>query len=146
MNQCFSNLLPVGRVAWLTLCLSLLAGCGSEIPRSSVTGHLTLDGQPVPQGVQVVFTRQGSDPTACVGVTNDQGLYVMYYQPGKKGLAAGSYTVSIALPGDESQGPIMLPPMLAGIKIPQKYRTGSSELTCDVPKRGTVFDIGITTK
>jgi hypothetical protein len=146
MNQCFSDWVPVGRMAWFTLCLSVLAGCLSEIPRSSVTGQLKLDGESVPQGVQVVFTRQGSDPTACIGVTNDQGMYVMYHKPGMKGLLVGRYTVAIALPGDDTPGPVMLPPMLAGIKIPQKYRMGSSELTCDVPRGGTVFDIEITTK
>lgn len=137
---------PLRRRVWLTCCVLILAGCGSEIPRSSVTGHLKIDGQLVPQGVQVVFTPKAADPTPCVGVTNDQGLYVMYCQPGKKGLIAGSYNVSIALPGDDSPGPVILPPALAGITIPKKYRAGSSELTCDVPRSGTVFDIDITTK
>jgi hypothetical protein len=124
----------------------MLAGCRGEIPRSSVTGHLKIDGNPVPQGVQVVFTPQGTDPTPCVGVTNDQGLYVMYLRPGMKGILKGTYSVSIALPGDEGTSNVMLPPALAGIKIPKEYRTGSSTLTCDVQRSGTVFDIDITTK
>ena len=146
MSQCFSDWLPVSRVACLTFCLSLMAGCRSEIPRSSVTGHVTIDGRSVPQGVQVVFAPQGANAKHCVGVTNDHGLYVMYQEPGKKGIFVGRYTVSIALPGDESAGPVILPPALAGITIPPKYRTGSSELTCEVPRSGTVFDIDITTK
>jgi len=92
------------------------------------------------------FTPQGADSTPCVGVTNDQGLYVMYLKPGMKGIPKGIYGVSIALPGDEGTSNVMLPPVLAGITIPKEYRTGSSTLTCDVPRSGTVFDIDITTK
>ena len=134
------------RMAWVACCLLTLIGCSGEPPRYSVTGHLKIDGNPVPQGVRVVFTPQGADPTPCVGVTNDQGLYVMYWKPGMKGILKGTYSVSIALSGDEGTSNVMLPPALAGIKIPAEYRTGSSTLTCDVPRSGTVFDIDITTK
>jgi hypothetical protein len=96
--------------------------------------------------VRVVFTPQGADPTPCVGVTNDQGLYVMYWKPGMKGILKGTYSVSIALSDDEGTSNVMLPPALAGITIPKAYRTGSSTLSCDVPRSGTVFDIDITTK
>jgi len=124
----------------------VLAGCGGKMPLRSVTGHLKIDGKLVPQGVQVVFTPQGADPEPCVGVTNDQGLYVMYVKPGMKGIREGTYSVSIALPGDEGTSNVILPPVLASITIPKEYRTGSSTLTCDVPRSGTVFDIDITTK
>jgi hypothetical protein len=134
------------RTAWVACCLLMLAGCQGEIPRSSVTGHLKIDGKPVPQGVQVVFTPQGADATPCVGVTNDQGLYVMYLKPGMKGIREGTYSVSIALPSDEGTSNVMLPPALADITIPPAYRSGSSTLTCDVPRSGTVFDIDIPTK
>jgi hypothetical protein len=134
------------RTVWVACCILMLAGCQGEIPRSSVTGHLKIDGNPVPQGVQVVFTPQGADPTRCVGVTNDQGLYVMYWKPGMKGILEGTYSVSIRLSDDEGTSNAMLPPALANITIPKAYRTGSSTLTCDVPRSGTVFDIDITTK
>jgi len=133
-------------MAWVVCCLLMLAGCRGEIPRSSVTGHLKINGKPVPQGVQVVFTPQGADATPSVGVTNDQGLYVMYFKPGMKGILKGTYSVSIALPDDEGTSNVILPPALAGITIPKAYRTGSSTLACDVPRSGTVFDIDITTK
>ena len=133
-------------MVWVACGILMLAGCQGEIPRSSVTGHLKIDGNPVPQGVRVVFTPQGADPTPCVGVTNDQGLYVMYWKPGMKGIREGTYSVSIALSGDEGTSNVMLPPALAGITIPKAYHTGSSTLACDVPRSGTVFDIDITTK
>jgi hypothetical protein len=124
----------------------MLAGCQGEIPRSSVTGHLKIDGKSVPQGVRVVFTPQGVDHGPCVGITNDKGLYVMYFKPGMKGILEGTYSVSIRLSDDEGTSNAMLPPALANITIPKAYRTGSSTLTCDVPRSGTVFDIDITTK
>ena len=138
-----------GRLAWLTCCLLMLvmlAGCRGEIPLGTVTGHLTIDGRPTPQGVRVVFTPQEADHTPGTGVTNDQGMFVMYHKPGMKGLLAGRYNVSIALSDDEATGPVMLPPALADITIPPAYRSGSSTLTCDVPRSGTVFDINIETK
>ena len=141
-----------GCLAWLDCCLRMLVmlvmltGCRGEIPLGTVTGHLTIDGRPTPQGVRVVFTPQGPDPTPCIGVTNDQGTFVMYHKPGMKGLLAGRYNVSIALSGDEATGPVILPPALADITIPKEYRTGSSTLTCDVQRSGTVFDIDIPTK
>lgn len=126
--------------------LVMLAGCRGEIPLGTVTGHLTIDGRPTPQGVRVVFTTQGADPRPYIGVTNDQGMFVMYYKPGMKGLLAGRYNVSIALSDDEGTSNVMLPPALAGITIPKAYRTGRSTLACDVPRSGTVFDIDIKTK
>ena len=134
------------RLAWVACCILMLLGCSGEPPRYSATGHLKIDGNPVPQGVQVVFTPQGVNPEPCVGVTNDQGLYVMYFKPGMKGIREGTYSVSIALPSDEGKSNVILPPALAGITIPTAYRTGSSTLTCDVPRSATVFDIDITTK
>jgi hypothetical protein len=134
------------RTVWVACCILMLAGCQGEIPRSSVTGHLKIDGKPAPQGVRVVFTLQAADHEPCVGVTNDQGLYVMYFKPGMKGILEGTYSVSIRLSDDEGTSNVMLPPALAGITIPKAYRTGSSTLTCGVPRSGTVFDIDITTK
>ncbi len=93
-----------------------------------------------------MFTPQGVDHEPCVGVTNDQGLYMMYFKPGMTGIREGTYSVSIALSDDEGSNNVMLPPALAGITIPKAYRKGNSTLTCDVPRSGTVFDIGITTK
>ena len=93
-----------------------------------------------------MFTPQGVDPEPCVGVTNDQGLYVMYLKPGMKGIREGTYSVSIALSDAEGSSNVMLPPALAGLTIPKAYRTGNSTLTCDVSRSGTVFDIDITTK
>jgi hypothetical protein len=128
----------------MACCLTVAAGCSRGVHRAEVTGTVTLAGKPVTQGVQVVFTPQAPDGEATVGVTNDRGRYMMYHKPGMKGLLAGTYTVSIKQPGDDSPGPgLILPPELAAIKIPERYRTGSSTLECVVGRTPTTFDIDI---
>lgn len=130
----------------VTLCLALAgaSGCGPGVRRAEVTGTVTFAGKPVTQGVQVVFTPQVPDAEVTIGVTNDSGRYTMYHKPGMKGLPAGNYTVSIKQPGDDTAGPgLILPPSLAGIKIPDRYRTGSSTLECVVGQAPMTFDIDI---
>jgi hypothetical protein len=139
------------RAAWYprglylaAMCLAFASGCGGGIHRSEVTGTVTIAGKPVAQGVQVVFTPQGPDAEVTIGVTNDSGRYTMYHKPGMKGLPVGSYIVSIKQPGDDTSGPgLILPPSLAGIKIPDRYRTGTSTLECVVGRAPTTFDIDI---
>jgi|GEM_PF-727868 len=139
------------RAAWCpagwylaALCLACASGCGGGVHRSEVTGTVTIAGKPVTQGVQVVFTPQAPDAEVMTGVTNDSGRYTMYHKPGMKGLPAGTYSVSIKQPGDDTAGPgLILPPSLAGIKIPERYRTGSSSLECVVGRAPVTFDIDI---
>ncbi len=132
--------------AWwpAAFCLLVGSGCGGGVHRAEVTGTVMLAGKPVTQGVQVVFTSQAPDVEAMIGVTNDRGRYTMYHKPGMKGLPAGTYVVSIKQPGDDTAGPgLILPAELAAIKIPERYRTGSSTLECVVGRTATTFDIDI---
>lgn len=48
---------------WCLLVLGMLAGCSSqrELPTAAVSGMVTLDGQPLPEGV-IVFTKEGEVP------------------------------------------------------------------------------------
>ena len=131
--------------AWCLLgCLLAGSGCSGEVHRAEVTGSVTVAGKPVTQGVQVIFTPQTPDGEPTVGVTNDRGRYTMYHKPGMKGLLAGTYRVSIKQPGDDTAGPgLILPPELAALKIPERYRTGSSTFECTVGRAPTTFDIDI---
>lgn len=138
---------------WL-LCMGVLtAGCSQRTPRYPVEGMLMIDGRPAPQGLRVRFGPEETQAVpvelqdeAFTGVTNDSGRYVAYYRPGMKGLPAGRYVVSIVSPDDKTDGMVFVPPWLAAIKIPDRYRTGRSTLTCDVRRGGTVFDIDVQTK
>lgn len=138
-----------GPAGW---CLAALVfavgiGCGTTVNRADVTGTVTIAGKPVKQGVQVVFTPREPDAEVTIGVTNDSGRYTMYHKPGMKGLPSGTYSVSIKQPGDDTAGPgLILPPELAAIKIPKRYRTGTSTLECVVGRTPTTFDIDIRTE
>lgn len=125
------------------LVMLAVAGCGARATRSPVEGVVTIDGKPVPQGLRVVFAPKAEGGGPCVGVTNDKGRYVMYFKPGMKGLPPGKYTVSIPSPADDASGTLIMPPELAGVTIPERYRPDHSTLVCDVPRGGTVYDIDL---
>jgi len=129
-----------------TLLLAMTsAGCSGRNSLYPIEGVLTIDGKPVPQGVQVRFSPENADRDPCIGVTNDKGQYVMYFRPGMKGLPKGNYVVSVTSPSDGVSGPVILPPELAGITIPERYRAGKSDLRCTVPTRGNTLDIAVET-
>lgn len=131
----------------LVVAAFLGTGCGDQRPRRyPVEGILSVDGKPVPQGMQLYFTPEGPDAEPCRAVTNDSGRYVAYHKPGMKGLLPGHYVVSVVSPEDDVSGTLIVPPQLAGIKIPVRYRAGSSELKCEVGRNGATFDVDIVTK
>lgn len=132
---------------WLVVAAVLVIGCGKQYPsRYPVEGILSIDGRPAPQGMQILFTPEGPDAEPCRAVTNDSGRYVAYHRPGMKGLLPGHYVVSVVSPEDDVSGTLIVPPQLAGIKIPVRYRAGSSELKCEVGRNGATFDVDIVTK
>lgn len=122
------------------------AGCSGRASLYPVEGILTIDGKPVPQGLQVVFVPDSSDAEPCIGATNDKGRFVMYFKPGMKGLPIGKYTVSITSPFIGADQSLILPPELEGITLPDRYRQGRSTLTCKVPWGGTTYDIAVGSK
>ena len=131
----------------LVVAAMLIVGCSEQHPRRyPVEGILSVDGKPVPQGMQILFTPEGPDAEPCKAITNDSGRYVAYHKPGMKGLLPGRYVVSIVSPEDDVSGTLIIPPQLAGIKIPDRYRVGRSELTCEVSRNGATLDIDIVTK
>jgi hypothetical protein len=74
------------------LLLAMFVGCGGGVPLTSVTGVVTLDGNPVADAV-VTFAPDSGD-VACVGSTDTSGKYTLACQHGT-GAPAGSYSVKI---------------------------------------------------
>ena len=74
------------------LLLAMFVGCGEGIPLTSVTGVVTLDGNPAAD-VVVTFAPDSGD-VACVGSTDISGKYTLACQHGT-GAPAGSYSVKI---------------------------------------------------
>ena len=115
--------------------LTSTAGCGIRV--GEVTGIVTIEGEPAPEGVRVSFTAQGTDVETIYANTGVGGKYQLIHRSGKKGIEPGRYTVSIGFWGDQKSQP----PTLQKLKIPREFFDGTSTLTCDVPGGGIVFDI-----
>jgi len=84
------------------LLLSVVVGCsGAKKDEVEVTGSVTIDGQPVPQGVVQFVAKDGQTPTGG-GVIKD-GKYVAKVPPGEKTvLVLGTKVV-----GQEPESPDM---------------------------------------
>jgi hypothetical protein len=88
---------------FLILVAPLVVGCGGGSPgdgftgaRGQVSGKITLDGQPLQKGCQVLFMGENGGYTA-TGVVGDGGRYTLVYGGGK-GLPVGDYKVQVAPP------------------------------------------------
>ena len=80
-------------VAFLTIIACL--GCGSGGPTVySVTGKVTLDGQPLPN-VNVAFFPSDSKLPSSGGVTDSQGVYKLTTAGGTAGAVAGKHKVTV---------------------------------------------------
>jgi hypothetical protein len=71
-----------------TVAFTAIFGCGGQ-PRSSVSGKVTLDDQPVAAG-QIVFEPQGAGRVGIAQIS--EGIYTM---PAGQGPTAGKYVVRI---------------------------------------------------
>ena len=121
--------------AWsLVLCL---AGCGGpeHPPVGSVSGVITLDGQPLADAT-VMF--QPADGRPSQGVTDKAGKYSLTYLDGVPGAKLGTNTVIIRteIPGEDGQPPI------AKEKLPKKYHA-ESELRAEVKSGSNTFNFDL---
>ena len=121
----------IGKTLILAAVLGLpVAGCGKaahELDTAKVSGRVTLDGAPLPQGLVCVATTKGRMAKALI--EEDGTFQLSTYRKGD-GVQIGSHPVIItALPMDE------LSPQekQARVKIPKRYaRAGTSGLSIDV--------------
>jgi hypothetical protein len=118
------------------------AGCGSSGPEiASVSGHITMDGKPLPKAT-VVFTPENGRPAGAR--TDDNGNYVLNFTEGRRGAIPGPNTVQITTvrdPEQDENGKVVVP----GSKetVPMEYNA-ASKLTFTVePKKKNVanFDL-----
>ncbi|NLX56342.1 MAG: carboxypeptidase regulatory-like domain-containing protein [Planctomycetaceae bacterium] len=90
MKRLAVGLLVVPMVAGL-LCLP---GCGSSVGAVSVTGTVTLDGEPV-EGASVVFVPEGKGRMAS-GKTDSSGQFKLTTQKVGDGAVPGKYKVGVS--------------------------------------------------
>jgi hypothetical protein len=90
--------------------LLVASGCGEKL--GTVTGKVTVDGEPV-SDLEVTFIPVDAEMgTDAIGFTNEQGEYKLIYGRGNVGAPIGDYRVTIAgaeLDGDSGE-PYRLPP------------------------------------
>jgi len=84
-------------MSWSALLAVLLSGCGGEL--ASVTGAVTLDGQPLAGGpttrVTVAFLPESGAGVPATALANESGEYEMA-TGGQQGIKPGVYLVAIS--------------------------------------------------
>jgi hypothetical protein len=131
----------------MLLALVACAGCGGYNygPTGRITGRLTMDGKPLPQGTSVSFMQMEKGYLA-LGLTDADGKFEVGNAPGtfnQGDMPVGTYKVMISLPSAEAQRKEMTPeeafdnPDITGeavkAEFPAKYR--------DVATSGLEFEI-----
>lgn len=126
------------------LILLTISGCGGGMP--SVTGMVTIDGQPAPPGLQIDFQPDVPNSSSSTGYTDEAGHYEMKFTPSKPGVMLGVSKVQVYVPRKmNSDGIPAIPPQLKGVKIPKEYNEDST-LTFAVENGSNTFDINIDSK
>ena len=92
------------QVLWALLAIAGLVasgGCGSGDagPTGTVSGTVTLNGQPVPPGSTVSFISEKGQTAA--GVVEDEGEYQLYIGGEDKYIPVGAYKATVAPPAEE---------------------------------------------
>ncbi len=83
----------------------LLLGCGGsggdgfKGDRGVVSGRVTVNGQPVPEGCSVVFQSKSGPNYSAIGTVKADGQYSLIYN-GNSTLPAVTYTATVLLPTD----------------------------------------------
>ena len=109
----------------------LMVGCGDPSSIAEVTGTITSGGKPV-SGVSVQFVPKDGKSPLGRGSADESGRYTIGRAMGKKGCAAGTYSVRLS---EQDPGSQLL-------NIPEEMSTKST-LTFDVKPGRNTFDIEI---
>jgi hypothetical protein len=117
----------------------VLQGCGGSGAGASVSGVVTLDGQPL-SNVVVTFHSEGGGVAS--GVTNEQGAYQLRSSVQESGTVPGNYRVSVdpLPPGDDVD-----PKEYVEVKIPARYNQ-ESELSAEVKPGSNIFNFDLDSK
>ena len=133
--RCPSTLLSMAITAFL------LSGCGGDPNVATVSGVVTLDGEPL-ERVSVLFQPEKGRPS--FGVTDDQGRYKLTYSRSQNGATVGTCIVKLTKlsdAGDEEEPGKKAPP--PSVKIPDRYV--KEPITVTVQRAHNTIDLELTT-
>ena len=133
--------------------LLLFSGCfGGNSDLGSVTGTITIDGEPISYANVTFMPVQGR---ASIGRTDENGVYKLVYTVGQEGALIGNHKVIVRTKvvkepnygekGAETKDPVRL----KGRKelLPKKYcDRNSTELTATVESGSNTIDFDLTTE
>jgi len=99
-----------------------VVGCGGSFNVGTVTGKVTLDGQPLPGALVTFSPTAGGSPSA--GRTDVRGTYTLQYTRDVQGAELGEHLVSVSTfsEGDPDSDP---PTPTVPEKVPAKYNEKS---------------------
>jgi hypothetical protein len=123
---------------------ALLFGCSSGAD-FTVTGTVTLDGEPLPHALVSFYPEGDTKGLGGTGRTGADGKYTLQPARRGKGIPAGTYQVVISRPlrPDGSPGDPNVPPIESDARetLPAKYSDrAASQLKTEVSKEKTVCD------
>jgi hypothetical protein len=128
----------IGNILFLMICCTVI-GCNNGPNTASVSGVVTIDGQPV-KDVHLKFSpKSGERPS--VGYTNERGEYTLFFTQDKKGCIPGEHVVTINAyrnPEDESSQ-----------YLPAKYNQSAAEnpeLNIEIKKGTQKWNFGCVTR
>lgn len=131
------------KVSWAA-CLLIVAavGCGRGVG-ATATGIVRVNGKPVPAGVVVRFQPQVPNGSTSIGVTDDDGRFVLRFNANTFGVMPGESVVSLAIRESyDAKGVPFIPESLRPIRIPESQGTKST-LVKTVKPGANVIDIDI---
>ena len=115
-------------------------GCGGGGPdRGTVTGTVTLDGQPL-EGADLEFQPEEGSPS--YGTTDDDGEYDLMYTRDKRGAMLGEHTVRITTSttdtddrGNEVRVPQRVPPEYSQAGVTKDVKPGRNKFDFDLKQQ-----------
>lgn len=127
------------------LVAALLAGCGRSTG-ATVSGLVTIDGQPAPPGIRIDFQPQVPKSSSSTGYTGADGRYVMRFNVSMLGVMPGESLVRLSIqPELGASGPAAIPAALRGIKLPESVGMNTT-LRKTVKPGHNEIDIAIETQ
>lgn len=119
------------KVSGLVLLLSLSAtgGCGKkeDVEFGSVTGTLTIDGQPAPAGVKLVFDPLKKGVRGSIATTDESGYFEAVYSASRNGVRIGECVIKL-------EPPLVVPTAGSGkpkLPYPEKYYEEIQQVNVD---------------
>ncbi len=137
--------MSISRLLSSVLFLTLLAICGCGGGRAGISGKVTLDGEPIENGLIRFIPIEGTNaPSGGSAITNGA-----YQVPVDKGLMAGKYRVEITgrgTTGKKIQSGVGGPVIDEVYELVPKRYNKESELTLEMQSDSRVVDYDLKTK